>query len=125
MELFAASVHVRLAEQHVTLLGWGMAALLFCFLGPPVSARRARGLTPPTCSGGRMRFGNVRSAEHLVGAMKNHETDRVAAAAVKASAQVITTSNLKDFGELATDHYSLISASTSWVNKVSDSCHPR
>jgi hypothetical protein len=33
--------------------------------------------------------------------MKNHEKDRhVAAAAVKASAQVITTSNLKDFGEL-------------------------
>lgn len=38
---------------------------------------------------------------HLIAAMRNHEKDRhVAAAAVKASAQVITTANLKDFGEL-------------------------
>lgn len=38
---------------------------------------------------------------HLVAVMRNHEKDRhVAAAAVKAGAQVITTANLKDFGEL-------------------------
>jgi hypothetical protein len=43
----------------------------------------------------------VTGYEHLVPAMRNHEKDRhVAAAAVKAGAQVITTSNLKDFGEL-------------------------
>jgi predicted nucleic acid-binding protein len=43
----------------------------------------------------------VTGYEHLVGAMKNHEKDRhVAAAAVKAGAQVITTANLKDFAEL-------------------------
>lgn len=39
--------------------------------------------------------------QHLIAAMKNHEKDRhVAAAAVKAGAQVIATSNLKDFAEL-------------------------
>jgi predicted nucleic acid-binding protein len=43
----------------------------------------------------------VTGYEHLIAAMKNHEKDRhVAAAAVKAGAQVITTANLKDFGEL-------------------------
>jgi len=43
----------------------------------------------------------VTGYEHLIAAMKNHEKDRhVAAAAVKAGAQVITTSNLKDFAEL-------------------------
>lgn len=43
----------------------------------------------------------VAGYEHLIPAMKNHEKDRhVAAAAVKAGAQVITTANLKDFGEL-------------------------
>jgi predicted nucleic acid-binding protein len=43
----------------------------------------------------------VTGYDHLIAAMKNHEKDRhVAAAAVKASAQVITTSNIKDFGEL-------------------------
>jgi len=43
----------------------------------------------------------VTGYEHLIAAMKNQEKDRhVAAAAVKASAQVITTWNLKDFGEL-------------------------
>lgn len=43
----------------------------------------------------------VAGHEHLIAAMKNHEKDRhVAAAAVKSSAQVITTSNLKDFGDL-------------------------
>lgn len=44
---------------------------------------------------------DVTGYEHLIAAMKNHEKDRhVAAAAVKAGAQVITTSNLKDFAEL-------------------------
>lgn len=39
--------------------------------------------------------------EHLIASMKNHEKDRhVVAAAVKAGAQVITTSNLKHFAEL-------------------------
>jgi hypothetical protein len=43
----------------------------------------------------------VTGYEHLVAATKNHEKDRhVAAAAVKAGAQVITTANLKDFAEL-------------------------
>lgn len=43
----------------------------------------------------------VTGYEHLVGAMRNHEKDRhVAAAAVKAGAQVITTANLRDFAEL-------------------------
>jgi hypothetical protein len=43
----------------------------------------------------------VTGYEHLIAAMRNHEKDRhVAAAAVKAGAQVITTSNLKDFAEL-------------------------
>lgn len=43
----------------------------------------------------------VTGYEHITAAMKNHEKDRhVAAAAVKAGAQVITTANLKDFGEL-------------------------
>jgi predicted nucleic acid-binding protein len=43
----------------------------------------------------------VTGYQHLIAAMKNHEKDRhVAAAAVKAGAQVITTSNLKDFAEL-------------------------
>jgi hypothetical protein len=43
----------------------------------------------------------VTGYEHLIAAMRNHEKDRhVAAAAVKASAQVITTSNLKDFADL-------------------------
>lgn len=43
----------------------------------------------------------VTGYEHLIAAMKNHEKDRhVVAAAVKAGAQVITTSNLKDFAEL-------------------------
>ena len=44
---------------------------------------------------------NVVGYEHIIAAMKNHEKDRhVAAAAVKAGAQVITTANLKDFGQL-------------------------
>ena len=43
----------------------------------------------------------VTGYEHLVAAMKNHEKDRhVVAAAVRAGAQVITTSNLKDFADL-------------------------
>lgn len=43
----------------------------------------------------------VTGYEHLIAAMRNHEKDRhVAAAALKAGAQVITTSNLKDFAEL-------------------------
>ncbi|HWN67688.1 MAG TPA: PIN domain-containing protein [Haliangium sp.] len=43
----------------------------------------------------------VTGYEHLVAAMKNDEKDRhVVAAAVKAGAQVITTSNVKDFAEL-------------------------
>ncbi len=43
----------------------------------------------------------VTGYEHLISAVKNHEKDRhVVAAAVKAGAQVITTSNLKDFTEL-------------------------
>ncbi len=43
----------------------------------------------------------VTGYEHLIGAMKNDEKDRhVVAAAVKAGAQVITTSNLKDFTDL-------------------------
>lgn len=43
----------------------------------------------------------VTGYEHLVAAMRNHEKDRhVAAAAVKAGAQVITTANLRDFAEL-------------------------
>lgn len=43
----------------------------------------------------------VTGHEELIGAMRNHEKDRhVAAAAVKAGAQVITTANLKDFTEL-------------------------
>jgi len=44
---------------------------------------------------------DVSGYQHLIAAMKNHEKDRhVVAAAVKAGAQVITTSNLKDFTEL-------------------------
>jgi predicted nucleic acid-binding protein len=43
----------------------------------------------------------VTGYEHIIPAMKNHRKDRhIAAAAVKAGAQVITTANLKDFGEL-------------------------
>jgi predicted nucleic acid-binding protein len=43
----------------------------------------------------------VTGYEHLISAMRNHEKDRhVVAAAVKAGAQVITTSNLKDFTNL-------------------------
>jgi predicted nucleic acid-binding protein len=43
----------------------------------------------------------VTGHEHLIAAMRNQEKDRhVSAAAVKASAQVITTSNLKDFADL-------------------------
>jgi predicted nucleic acid-binding protein len=44
---------------------------------------------------------DVRGYEHLIAAMKNDDKDRhVAAAAVKAGAQVITTGNLKDFAQL-------------------------
>ena len=44
---------------------------------------------------------DVTGYEHLIASMKNHEKDRhVAAAAVKAGAQVIATANIKDFGEL-------------------------
>lgn len=43
----------------------------------------------------------VTGYEHLIAAMKNHEKDRhVVAAAMKTGAQVIITSNLKDFAEL-------------------------
>lgn len=43
----------------------------------------------------------VTDYEHLISAMTNHEKDRhVTAAAVRVSAQVIVTSNLKDFREL-------------------------
>jgi hypothetical protein len=43
----------------------------------------------------------VSGYEHLIAAMRNQEKDRhVAAAAVKAGAQVIATSNIKDFAEL-------------------------
>lgn len=43
----------------------------------------------------------VTGHEHLIAAMKNDEKDRhVVAAAVKAGAQVIATSNLKDFADL-------------------------
>jgi predicted nucleic acid-binding protein len=43
----------------------------------------------------------VKGYEHLIGAMENDEKDRhVAAAAVKAGAQVIATANLKDFAQL-------------------------
>ncbi len=43
----------------------------------------------------------VTGYEHLIAAMKNQEKDRhIVAAAVKAGAQVVTTSNLKDFAEL-------------------------
>jgi predicted nucleic acid-binding protein len=43
----------------------------------------------------------VTGYEHLIAAMTNHEKDRhVVAAAVKAGAQVITTSNLRDFADL-------------------------
>lgn len=43
----------------------------------------------------------VTGYEPLISAMKNHEKDRhVVAAAVKAGAQVVTTSNLRDFASL-------------------------
>jgi predicted nucleic acid-binding protein len=43
----------------------------------------------------------VTGYEHLIAAMRNHEKDRhVTAAAVKAGAQVIATSNLRDFTQL-------------------------
>ena len=43
----------------------------------------------------------VKGYEHLIAAMNNDEKDRhVAAAAVKAGAQVIATANLKDFANL-------------------------
>jgi len=60
----------------------------------------------------------VTGYEHLIAAMKKDEKDRhVVAAAVKAGAQVITTSNLKDFIDLPEGHvryqtWSLQSANT-------------
>jgi predicted nucleic acid-binding protein len=71
----------------------------------------------------------VTGYEHLIAAMKNHEKDRhVVAAAMKAGAQVITTSNLRDFAELpeALRHsrptISLATCSTSIRTASSSSC---
>jgi predicted nucleic acid-binding protein len=63
---------------------------------PEASARRLRAVMER-----EFPEGEVKGYEHLIAAMENDEKDRhVAAAAVKAGAQVISTSNLKDFAQL-------------------------
>lgn len=63
---------------------------------PEAKAKKLRGLMES-----HFPDAEVFGYQSLILAMNNHEKDRhVVAAAVKAGAQVITTSNLKDFGQL-------------------------